>query len=77
MGNQKSLTTSEVTIDRMLSQYLWNSPIPPRQENMANSVSAVPRAARFSQPTLSGRFEEYSILKGYCSKRFFQTAFID
>ena len=31
---QQSLSVSEVTIDRVLSHYLWNKSIPPRRENM-------------------------------------------
>ena len=31
---QQSLSVSEVTMDRVLSHYLWNKSIPPRRENM-------------------------------------------
>lgn len=33
-NKQKSLRASEVTIDRVLSHYLWNKSIPPRREDM-------------------------------------------
>lgn len=36
---QKSLSVSEVTIDNVLSRYLWNSPIPPKREDMELSVT--------------------------------------
>ncbi len=41
--NKGSLKASEVTVDRVLSQYLWNSPIPPKRENMAASVTSANR----------------------------------
>ncbi|HFC8458551.1 TPA: calcium-binding protein [Neisseria subflava] len=41
--NKGSLKVSEVTVDRVLSQYLWNSPIPPKRENMAASVTSANR----------------------------------
>ena len=41
--NKGSLMVSEVTVDRVLSQYLWNSPIPPKRENMAASVTSANR----------------------------------
>lgn len=36
---QKSLSVSEVTIDNVLSLYLWNSPTPPKREDMELSVT--------------------------------------
>ena len=36
---QKSLSVSEVTIDNVLSRYLWNSPTPPKREDMELSVT--------------------------------------
>ena len=36
---QKSLSISEVTIDNVLSRYLWNSPTPPKREDMELSVT--------------------------------------
>ena len=41
--NQKSLAVSDVTVDRILSQYLWNSPIPPKREDMGISITSVNR----------------------------------
>ena len=36
---QKSLSVSDVTIDNVLSRYLWNSPTPPKREDMELSVT--------------------------------------
>ncbi len=41
--SKKSLSVSEVTIDRILSQYLWNSPIPPKREDMRISITSANR----------------------------------
>ena len=41
--NKKSLMVSEVTVDRVLSRYLWNSPIPPKKENMMASITSANR----------------------------------
>lgn len=41
--NQKSLTVSDVTVDRILSQYLWNSPIPPKREDVGISITSANR----------------------------------
>ena len=41
--NQKSLVVSDVTVDRILSQYLWNSPIPPKREDMGISITSANR----------------------------------
>ncbi len=41
--NQKSLAVSDVTVDRILSQYLWNSPIPPKREDMGISITSANR----------------------------------
>ena len=41
--NQKSLAVSDVTVDRILSQYLWNSPISPKREDMRISITSVNR----------------------------------
>ena len=41
--SKKSLSVSEVTIDRILSQYLWNSPIPPKREDMGISITSANR----------------------------------
>ena len=38
-NKQKSLRASEVTIDRVLSHYLWNKSIPPRREDMQSAAS--------------------------------------
>ena len=35
-NQQKSLSVSEVTIDRVLSHYLWNTTMLPKKENMAS-----------------------------------------
>ncbi len=40
---QKSLKVSEVTVDRILSHYLWNSPTPPKREHMAASQTNAAR----------------------------------
>ena len=37
--NKKALMVSEITVDRVLSRYLWNSPIPPKKENMMASIT--------------------------------------
>ena len=42
-NSKKSLSVSEVTIDRILSQYLWNSPIPPKREDMGISITSANR----------------------------------
>ncbi len=44
-NNQKSLSVSEVTVDRMMSHYLWNSPSSPSRENMTASVTHAERTA--------------------------------
>ena len=41
--NQKSLAVSDVTVDRILSQYLWNSPISPKREDMRISITSANR----------------------------------
>ena len=41
--NKKSLMVSEVTVDRVLSQFLWNSPIPPKREDMGISITSANR----------------------------------
>lgn len=41
--NQKSLVVSDVTVDRILSQYFWNSPIPPKREDMGISITSANR----------------------------------
>ena len=41
--NQKSLAVSDVTVDRILSQYFWNSPIPPKREDMGISITSANR----------------------------------
>ena len=38
-NKQKSLRVSEVTIDRVLSHYLWNKSIPPRREDMQSAAT--------------------------------------
>ena len=38
-NKQKSLRASEVTIDRVLSHYLWNKSIPPRREDMQSAAT--------------------------------------
>ncbi len=45
IDEQKSLTASEVTVDRVLSHYLWNSPTPPKYEQMAASITDSTRTA--------------------------------
>ncbi|WP_373740044.1 calcium-binding protein [Neisseria sp.] len=41
--NQKSLKVSEITVDRILSHYLWNSSTPPKREHMAASKTDAAR----------------------------------
>ncbi len=41
--NQKSLAVPDVTVDRILSQYLWYSPIPPKREDMRISITSANR----------------------------------
>jgi hypothetical protein len=41
--NQKSLAVPDVTVDRILSQYLWNSLIPPKREDMRISITSANR----------------------------------
>ena len=38
-NQQKSLSVSEVTIDRVLSHYLWNTSVPPRREDMQSAAT--------------------------------------
>ena len=40
---QKSLSVSEVTIDNVLSRYLWNSPTPPKREDVGISITSANR----------------------------------
>ena len=42
-NKQKSLRVSEVTIDRVLSHYLWNTAMLPKKENMASLVTSTNR----------------------------------
>ncbi len=42
---QKPVSVSEITVDRILSQYLWNTPTPPRKENMAAAVTLAERTS--------------------------------
>ena len=42
-NKQKSLIVSEVTIDRVLSHYLWNTAMLPKKENMASLVTSTNR----------------------------------
>lgn len=44
-NNQKSLTVSEVTVDRILSHYLWNSHTPPKPEDRTAVVTDTDRDA--------------------------------
>ena len=38
-NQQQSLSVSEVTIDRVLSHYLWNTSVPPRREDMQSAAT--------------------------------------
>ena len=38
-NQQESLSVSEVTIDRVLSHYLWNTSVPPRREDMQSAAT--------------------------------------
>ena len=42
-NQQQSLSVSEVTIDRVLSHYLWNTAMLPKKENMASLVTSTNR----------------------------------
>lgn len=37
--NQKPLTVDQVTVDRVLSHYLWNSPTPPSCADMKSRMN--------------------------------------
>lgn len=43
--SKKSLSVSEVTIDRILSHYLWNTSVPPRRENMQSAITNANRTS--------------------------------
>ncbi|OFJ60011.1 hypothetical protein HMPREF2858_06680 [Neisseria sp. HMSC073B07] len=42
-NKQKSLRVSEVTIDRVLSHYLWNTAMLPKKEDMLTAVTSTER----------------------------------
>ena len=43
--SKKSLSVSEVTIDRILSHYLWNTSVPPRREDMQSAITNANRTS--------------------------------
>ena len=63
--NQKSLAVSDVTVDRILSQYLWNSPISPKREDMRISITSVNRTPVKNDVTdyMKNGANQYAILE--------------
>ena len=68
--SKKSLSVSEVTIDRILSQYLWNSPIPPKREDMRISITSANRTPVKIDVTdyMKNGANQYAILEPLTSK---------
>ncbi len=68
--NQKSLAVSDVTVDRILSQYLWNSPISPKREDMRISITSVNRTPVKNDVTdyMKNGANQYAILEPLTSK---------
>lgn len=68
--NKKSLMVSEVTVDRVLSRYLWNSPIPPKREDMRISITSVNRTPVKIDATdyMKNGANQYAILEPLTSK---------
>ena len=68
--NQKSLAVSDVTVDRILSQYLWNSPISPKREDMRISITSVNRTPVKNDVTdyMKNGANHYAILEPLTSK---------
>ena len=68
--NQKSLVVSDVTVDRILSQYFWNSPIPPKREDMGISITSANRTPVKIDATdyMRNGANQYAILEPLTSK---------
>ena len=68
--NQKSLAVSDVTVDRILSQFLWNSLIPPKREDMGISITSVNRTPAKIDATdyMKNGANQYAILEPLTSK---------
>ena len=68
--NQKSLAVPDVTVDRILSQYLWNSLIPPKREDMRISITSVNRTPVKNDVTdyMKNGANQYAILEPLTSK---------
>ena len=68
--NKKSLMVSEVTVDRVLSQFLWNSPIPPKREDMGISITSANRTPVKIDATdyMRNGANQYAILEPLTSK---------
>lgn len=74
-ANKQSLTVSEVTVDRILSHYLWNSPTPPTPEDRTVVVTDTDRdaikidaadymrngAGRYASGRLKNPFKSFSV----------------
>ena len=69
--NQKSLAVSDVTVDRILSQYLWNSPIPPKREDMGISITSANRTPVKIDATdyMQNGANQYAVLELLTSKK--------
>lgn len=69
-NKQKSLIVSEVTIDRVLSHYLWNTAMLPKKENMASLVTSTNRNPIKIDATdyMKNGANQYAILEPLTSK---------
>ncbi len=68
--NKKSLMVSEVTVDMVLSQFLWNSPIPPKREDVGISITSANRTPVKIDVTdyMKNGANQYAILEPLTSK---------
>ncbi|UNV87296.1 MULTISPECIES: hypothetical protein [Neisseriaceae] len=70
-NKQKSLRVSEVTIDRVLSHYLWNTAMLPKKEDMLTAVTSTERKPIHIDATdyMQNGANQYAVLELLTSKK--------
>jgi len=70
-NKQKSLIVSEVTIDRVLSHYLWNTAMLPKKEDMLTAVTSTERKPIHIDATdyMQNGANQYAVLELLTSKK--------
>lgn len=70
-NKQKSLRVSEVTIDRVLSHYLWNTAMLPKKEDMLTAVTSTERKPIHIDATdyMQNGANQYALLELLTSKK--------